>query len=309
MANGLSGTHAASGQGNLSVLYAGSMTNVMEQKIRPAVKQQLGLDFAGEGKGSNELAQMIAAGIRQPDVFISASPGADQRLMGAVHHNLVRWYIPLATDQLVIAYNPRSRFAADLEAAAKGGKAWYQVLEEPGFRLGRTDPKLDPKGIDTIWMAELAQAYYHQPGLRQKLLGADDNPQQVFPEEALLAQLTSGQVDAIVAYRHEAVEWGVPYIRLPNQINLGDVADAAAYAKATYTSSTGQVSHGSPIEFTITIPATAPNEPGAVSFVRFMVAGAGHGILMKDGFLPVHAPAAGDISQMPAGLKSLTSAG
>ena len=51
---------------------------------------------------------------------------------------------------MVIGYNPTSKFATDLQAASNGSKPWYQVLEEPGLRLGRTDPALDPKGVRTL---------------------------------------------------------------------------------------------------------------------------------------------------------------
>src|SRR5579875_2779918 len=58
----------------LSVLYAGSMTHVMENEIRPAANAALHIDFQGEGAGSAELAHMITAKVANPDVFISASP-------------------------------------------------------------------------------------------------------------------------------------------------------------------------------------------------------------------------------------------
>lgn len=305
-ASGTANTSAKqTNSGPLSVLYAGSMTNVMERKIGPDVKQQLGITFQGEGKGSTALAQMIASKISTPDVFISASPSADKLLMGAANHNLVSWYLTLATDQLVIAYSPKSRFAGDLKAAAAGQKPWYTVMEQPGFRLGRTDPVLDPKGADTIMMAELAASYYHQPQLQQQLLGANENSKQVFPEETLLSQLTTGQMDAIVAYKHEAVEWGVPYITLPSAINLGKTADAKAYAKATYTDPKGKVKHGSPIEFTITIPTTEKHTGSASTFIKYMVQGAGHDILIKDGFVGVQTALVGNASDLPGTLSGL----
>ena len=296
---------SASAGSNLFVLYPGSMTNVMEQKVAPALHKEFGLVFQGEGKGSSALAQMIRSGISSPDVFISASPSVNQTLlMGKANHNLVRWYLPLAADQLVIAFSKTSKFYPQLISAEKGKTAWYKVLEEPGFRFGRTDPLLDPKGLSTIFMFELAQSLYHQPGLAKKIMGSTENPQQVFPEETLLAQLTTGQVDAIVAYKHEAVEWHVPYITLPSAINLSDVKDAANYAKVSIKLS-GKVERGAPILFTITIPSTAKNEQGAEKFVRFMIAGKGHQILMKDGFTPVAKKLYGQASAVPGTLRSL----
>ncbi len=291
---------------NLFVLYAGSMTKVMEQKVTPSLRQEYGLVFQGEGEGSDALAQMIRAGISTPDIFISASPSVNQKLlMGAKNHNLVKWYFPLAADQLVIAFSKTSKFYPQLMAAEKGHEPWYKVLESPGFRFGRTDPLLDPKGLSTIFMMELAQKYYHQPTLFKKILVTTENAKQVFPEQSLLAQLTTGQVDAIVAYKHEAVEWHVPYITLPKAINLSDVKDAASYAKVSVKGKGGKVEKGAPILFTITIPSTVKNEQGAEKFVRFMVEGKGHQILMKDGFTPVTMKLFGQASAVPKSLQSL----
>lgn len=304
---GASSSQPGTGKTKLSVLYAGSMTKVMEQKIGPQVDTSLGVNFQGEGKGSTALAQMMKSGLRSPDVFVSASPSADKLLMGASNHDLVKWYMALAQDQLVIAYSPKSRFAKQLSDAGSGSTKWYQVMEEPGFRFGRTDPLLDPKGASTIFMFELAESYYHQPDLVKKVLKSNENPNQVFPEESLLSQLTTGQVDAIIAYKHEAVEWGVPYVSLPDAINLGNVGDASAYAKATLTEKDGTVKHAAPILFTITIPSNAKNIKGAEDFVQYMVSGPGHDTLMKDGFTPISADIAGNKSDVPSAIQNLIS--
>jgi len=295
----------ASSPTKLSVLYAGSLTKLVEQRIKPDVAKRFKFELEGEGGGSTALAQMIRASLATPDVFVSAAPGVNQLLMGTANHNLVRWFLTLAEDQLVIAYSPTSRFKDDLDAAANGQLPWYQVLEKPGFRLGRTDPLLDPKGVNTLFMFQLAAMYYHQPELSRHILGPAGNPEQIFPEENLLAQLNTGQVDAIIAYKHEAVEWGVPYISLPDAINLGNAGDAKAYARASVTDKTGKVQRGAPIVFTITIPGTVSNESVAETFVKYMVSGGGHSCLVKDGFTPVQTEVGGDSSAVPAALQQL----
>lgn len=287
----------------LSVLYAGSMTNVMEKKIRPNVDATLSVNFEGEGKGSNALAQMIQSHLSNPDIFISASPSANKTLMGSKNGDIVSWYMTLAQDQLVVAYSPQSPFHKQLQAASQGQTPWYTVLQSQGFRLGRTDPVLDPKGADTILMADLAASYYHQPHLETELLGSDENTKQVFPEEDLLAQLTSGQLDAVIAYKHEAIEWGVPYISLPRQINLGDAALADTYAKVSWQPKDGKSQIGAPIVFTITIPKTAQYPKQAAAFVQYMISGKGHQLLMKDGFSPIDIQFVGNRSSVPAQLR------
>ncbi|MBF8378982.1 extracellular solute-binding protein [Alicyclobacillus mali] len=291
----------------LSVLYAGSMTHVMEQVIRPKVDQALHVDFQGEGAGSAELAHMITSKLANPDVFISASPSVDVNdLMGASNGYAAKWYATLATDQLVIAYSPKSKEAGEFKLAAEGKVPWYKVLEMPGVRFGRTDPKLDPKGVSTILMLKLAESYYHQPGLEKAILGSDENPAQVFPEEDLIAQLTSGQMDAVIAYKHEAIEWHMPYIALPSAINLGDPALAKDYAKVSWTpAGGGKTIKGAPILFTITVLTHAPHPVQAAAFVRYMTVGQGHQILLQDGFNPTPIRLYGDLQSVPASLQSI----
>ncbi len=159
---GSNGTSTPTAKGKVSVLYAGSLVNLMEKKVGPGFEQATGYSYQGEGKGSTALANEIKGKLRTPDIFISADAAVDKSLMGASNGNYVSWYVPFARTSLVIGYNPNSKFAADFQAAASGSKPWYQVLEESGMRIGRTDPALDPKGVRTIILMELAQQYYHQ---------------------------------------------------------------------------------------------------------------------------------------------------
>ena len=50
------------------------------------------------------------------------------------------------------------------------------MLREPGIRIGRTDPKLDPKGALTVQLLNKAEQVYHQPGLAKAVLGEAENP-------------------------------------------------------------------------------------------------------------------------------------
>jgi hypothetical protein len=128
--------------GTVSVLYAGSLVNLMERGIGPAFDKASGDQFRGYAGGSKLLANQIKDKLRQGDVFISANPAVNDSLMGPANGEWVSWYVSFAQSPLVLGYNPTSRFAADFKS-----KPWYQVLTEPGMRVGRTDPKLDPKTL------------------------------------------------------------------------------------------------------------------------------------------------------------------
>lgn len=291
---------------SISVLYAGSMTNVMEKAIRVDVHSTDHIAIAGEGAGSRALAQLIASGLRNPDVFISASPRVNETLlMGPSHGNLEPWYITLARDEMVIAYAPKSKFSNVLNEARQQTTPWYQVLQQPGFLLGRTDPKLDPKGVNTILTMKLAAAYYHAPSLMQQVIGTPNNTSQVYPEEALLSRLSTGQVDAVFAYKHEAVEWGFPYISLPRQINLGDNQFANQYASVSYTDELGNSQKGAPIVFTISVLSHASDPKTAVDFVKYMLVGRGHTLLLQHGFGALSPTFSGTPDSLPVALRDI----
>ena len=59
--------------------------------------------------------------------------------------------------------------ASDFKAYAVGTKSLkglFTLMQTPGFKLGRTDPNIDPQGRDFIYMLELAQMYYNLPKTR-----------------------------------------------------------------------------------------------------------------------------------------------
>ena len=300
------GTGAASAKGTVSVAYAGSLVNLMEHHLGPAFTQATGYGYEGRGAGSVALANQIKSKLIAPDVFISASKAAYKPLEGAANGNIVSWYITFAGDSMVIGYNPRSQYAAQFAAAASGTEPWYQVLETPGLRLGRTDPKLDPKGVNTLYTLQLAETYYQQPGLAAKILGSNENPAQIFPEEELVARLTAGQLDAGFFYLNEVKDASIPYITLPKQIDLSDPSLASAYAAATYTTASGTVQHGAPILFSVTIPATVKNQAGAVAFVQYLLGEKGQALLASSGFLAAPFTFTGDAAKVPAGLAQYT---
>lgn len=299
-------TGSSTPKATVSVAYAGSLVNLMEHHLGPAFAQATGYVYEGRGAGSTALANQIKSKLITPDVFISASKSAYKPLQGVANGDIVSWYITFAGNSMVIGYSPKSQYAARFAAAASGATPWYQVLETPGLRLGRTDPKLDPKGVNTLYTMQLAAAYYSQPGLERAVLGTDENASQIFPEEELVARLTSGQLDAGFFYLNEVKDAGLPSIALPRQIDLSDPSLASAYAAATYTTATGTLQKGAPILFSVTIPSTVKDLPGAVAFVQYLLGAQGQALLASSGFLQTKITFTGDAAKVPAGLAQYT---
>lgn len=289
---------------NVFVMYAGSLVKIIESEIGPSFHNQTGYNLVGEGKGSVQIANMILDGFRRPDVFVSADKLPIQKI---INHNpaLAHWLVKFASAELVIAYNPNSPFAPDLQRASKGEIPWYQVLEEKGFKFRRTDPELDPKGYYTVIAAKLANLYYNDSTIKDRILGKDRNNEQIFPEEILKSILESGQIDAVAAYKHEAIARGLPYITLPPQINLGDPRYSSFYNQASYTQGTNQTIHGNPIFFSYTIPDTVKNTEGAISFAKYLLSPQGKEILTKVGLNPIKPIVEGDVKKLEPEVKSL----
>ena len=65
------------------------------------------------------------------------------------------------------------------------------MLTQPGILVGRTEPKLDPKGVLTVEAVDNAARKLHDPKLKSALSSFP-----VYPETALVGRLQSGQLDA-----------------------------------------------------------------------------------------------------------------
>lgn len=264
---------AAAAGGEVNVLYAGSLVNLMEHGLGEAFGKATGDTFRGFGGGSNGLANQIKGKQRRADVFISATPNVNDGLMGEANGNWVSWYATFAQSPLVIGYDPKSKFAADLKS-----KPFWQVLKQPGIRIGRTDPKLDPKGALTYALMAKAEQVYNQPGLTQAVLGAGDNPVQVRAEEGLVGRLQSGQIDVGFFYSTETADAKIAAIALP-----AEVAQSARY--------------------TVTTVRDGANPQGAVDFVNFLLSPPGEAILKAHGLDTLTPAITGDKAALPKGLK------
>ncbi|HLW46268.1 MAG TPA: extracellular solute-binding protein [bacterium] len=289
----------------LRILYAGSLVALMEHDLGPAFTKADGVPVQGRAGGSIALAHMILDGLQSPDLFVSADPAVNKLLFRPGPAPSASWFLTFARTTMVVAYSPRSRFAGAFRDAASGQRVWYDVLSSPGLRLGRTDPRLDPKGYRTILVLQLAERYYHRPGLEARLLGAAENPAQTFPEEALVGRLESGQLDAGFFYLTEVTEQRLPYVTLPDAVNLGNPSMARSYAEVAYTDSKGEIHRGAPILYTVTIPSTVQNFSAAVQFIEFLYGPAGRGILESHGLLPSRILVGGDSRAVPPPLRRL----
>ncbi|MBV8154845.1 MAG: extracellular solute-binding protein [Candidatus Eremiobacteraeota bacterium] len=231
----------------VTVLYAASLVTPMEGPVARELRAE-DVEFNGEPGGSKKLANLIAAGARTPDVFICVDPAILTGLGASVASSTT-----FARTALGIAWSPKTHYAQVLATLNASKANVWDVLSTPGLRIGRTDPRLDPKGAYTL------QAVKALAGARESaLLGDDANPQQIFPEEDLLARVETGEIDAGFFYRTEAIARGYQFYPLPP-------------------------GSGTEIRYALGVMKDAPHPDAAKRFADFILHGRGRALLEQAG--------------------------
>lgn len=259
----------STGSTTINMSYAGSLVGAMTDSIFPQFEKATHYKVDGYPGGSVALAHQIKEKLRQADIFLSAVPSVNSMLSGKANGNILSWYVNLASSPLVIGYNPKSKLGSELTSSN-----WYKVMQTPGFRLGRTDPKLDPKGVLTDTLVKDEGVKVGDSSLFSQILGSTENTSQIFPEETLVGRLESGQLDAGFFYENEAKQAKIPFIS--TGINLG-------------------------ADFTISILNNAKNRSGAIAFVNYLYSNQGQKELKNVGLIPAKPTVHG--SGVPKGLK------
>ena len=270
------------------VAYAGSMGVVMDRFIGPAFAKANGVEYQGIGQGAYGLARLLEGRLLQADVFISITPGPIDILKTA---GMIGTAVPVASTQMVITYSRKSKFVSEFEASAQGRKPWYEVLQIPGLRFGRTDPTTDPQGQNIIFTLLLAQKFYKQPGLADRILGSYQNPRQIFTEPSLLSRLEAGQLDASSGYLSAARSHHLPFIKLPDEINLSNPEMGAKWYETVrfgikLPSGKAATLNTQPLVFYAAVLKDSKRPALARKFVQFLQSAEGQTMLRDKGYSP-----------------------
>ncbi len=259
--------------GQLVVFNAASIS----RPVRAVLDQFAGPRGYDQQPGASlEIVRWITDLHRTADVVLLADPDIIPRLLMPGDAS---WYAVFARNRIVIGYTPHSRFADIV-----GESNWRRILTRPGVEVGRADPETDPSGYRALLVMQLAERYYHDPGLAARLLAAAPSA-NVRPREAdQVALLQAGSLDYIWTYQNLAENDGLRFVKLPDAMDLGDPDDSAVYATASVrvrgaTPADTLVMRGAPILFGLTIPATAPHRELAIRFVRFLLSDSGSALL------------------------------
>lgn len=272
--------------GPLVVYNAASLTRPM-RAVLDSFAARTGTRYAQESASSLELVRKLTEMQATPDVLALADP---QLFPGLLEPTFVTWHALFGRNRIVLAYTSRSRGAAQIQRGT-----WWTVLEQPGVQVGRSDPDTDPSGYRTLLVWQLAGRHYGIADMEARMLRAAP-ARNVRPREAdQVALLQAGELDYIWTYENLARLMGLPFLRLPDAVDLGNVADSATYATAS-TRVLGKrlgdtlVVQGRPILFGVSIPRAAPNAALAERFVAYLLSKEGRRILRRAHFDALESP-------------------
>src|SRR6056297_555388 len=301
------GTEAFAGSDSrVAIFHAGSLTVPFEKMETEFESNHPGIDIQREAGGSTKMARLIAEVGKTADIMASADYEVIDKTLRPGHAS---WNIRFATNQLVLAYTSRSRYAQQIHA-----DNWHKVLMREGVEWGHSDPNLDPCGYRSLMVMQLAEKYYDQPGLYEKLI-ASRPEKNVRPKSVeLVSLLETGNMDYAWEYLSVAVQHGLQYIQLPERINLGSYRYDDFYSKAkirvtgdkpgTWTTRTGKS-----CTYGVTMIKDAPHKEAAVSFLSYLLdPEGGLQILREMGqppFIPARVPDAAMKKGLPRELQQL----
>jgi len=264
------------------------------QEIHPDVK------FETESAGSRTTIRKVTELGKLADIIGSSDYGAIEQLM---FPEFADWYIIFVSNQMVIAYTDASQYSGEINR-----DNWYQILTREGVEYGHANPDADPCGYRTLMVWQLAEQYYVEPGLYDKLV-KNRPDKNIRPKEVeLIALLQSGDLDYAFEYRSVAQQHGLKFVELPPQIDLSDVKYNEFYAAAKVEVAgrepgITQTQTGQAILYAVTIPKNAPQADLAIAFLEFLLGPEGRAIMEENGHILIVPAITNDRQKVPLALR------
>lgn len=297
---------SAEPKGTVVMFHAGSLSMPFAAMEKEFEAKYPGVDLQREASGSQKAARKVSDLHKPCDIMASADYKVIDKLLIPKYAD---WNIRFATNQLVLCYTDKSKFAKEVNAGN-----WYEILQRKGVVWGHSDPNVDPCGYRALMVLQLAEKYYKKPGLNEMLLAnrplANVRPKSV----ELVSLLQTGNMDYAWEYLSVAVQHGLKYVVLPDQINLGNYKYESSYSQAR-VKVTGKMPgefmemKGGSVTYGVTLIKEAPNREAAIAFLEYLLdPQGGLKILKEQGqppFVPCRVPSAKMKSELPAKLHGL----
>jgi len=261
------------------IFHAGSLTVPLARVEKDFEAQHPDIDILREAGGSTKMARMISELGKPADIMASA----DYKVIDkSLIPNFADWNIRFATNQLVLCYTDQSRYADQVT-----DRNWYEILQKKDVVWGHSDPNLDPCGYRSLMVLQLAEKFYQQEGLYDRLI-ANRPEKNIRPKSVeLVSLLKTGNMDYAWEYLSVAVQHQLKFIKLDEQINLGSYQHDDFYKQAqvkvtgkkpgTWITRTGKS-----CTYGITLVKDAPNPQGATLFLEYLLSADGGLKVLED---------------------------
>lgn len=197
---------------SLEVMYAASLVKEMEQKIIPEFEKRYGYDVISEAKGSVAIVELVRDALRTPDVVISA----DHELLKELMPKIIDRYYMFASNSIVVS------------GKKDVPENWVEAILNGEVTAGMSDPAVDPLGYRTLIVFRLAELFYGFEFYDEIV----DKVKIFALETDLSANLSVGTVDIGFLYRNMAVNHGLEFVDLPDEVNLGNPDFNELYSRA-----------------------------------------------------------------------------
>ncbi len=253
---------------NLIIFHAGSLSVPFAAMKKDFEENNKDIKVLLEASGSIQAARKITDLKKPCDIIASAD---DNVIDNYLVPSYADWNITFASNQLVLCYTEKSKFAREIS-----DKNWFNILKKKGVRWGHSDPNLDPCGYRALMVVQLAEKYYNMPGLYAGVL-ANRPVENIRPKSVdLLSLLQTENLDYAWEYRSVAIQHGLKYVSLPEEINLGNRHFDGNYAKAKVRVAGEKKGSwidmkGESCTYGVALLKSSPNRKAAVRFLAYML--------------------------------------
>jgi molybdate/tungstate transport system substrate-binding protein len=270
-------------QKELIIFHAGSLSVPIKQIAREYEKRNPGTKIFLESAGSLVCARKVTELKKPCDIIASSDYFVINELLIP---DYASWSIRFATNEIVIGYLEKSKYSKEINSGN-----WMNILQKPDVIYSRSDPDSDPCGYRTVFTFLLAEKYYKEPGLADKMLSKDK--EYIRPKEVdLVALLESNAIDYMFQYKSVAIQHGMKYLELPKDINLSDPSKNDIYSSVSMDVAGSKPGSkmkvtGDYINYSITVIDKAPQKEEAVNFLVFLLGPEGIAIFKNSGQDPI----------------------
>jgi molybdate/tungstate transport system substrate-binding protein len=236
------------------------------------------------------------ADYRDIDLFLKPTGLANFTIVFAKGRMVLAYSAKDIAEKKLAIVDPKSGPFDPPNSIPKASADWYKILTSPGVAIGGGVPFMDPGAYRSYMIFQLAQEYYKQPLLYDKLMG-----QLVLPGPDHSVDALGKLYDFQLTYEHSARararnDPDFRYVDLPAEINLSDPARNEYYSKNAVVVLPGLETPGSvqsvpvravSVSWGITLLNGAPNRDGAIKFLQMLLGPMGTAFLNENGPAPV----------------------